>query len=222
MNIQRFGLPVIIAASLHGALFLISKEPEIIRGPETKLVSIDLPPRPEESLTMEPDEPAESEPGPVSQCQLAPPSLPDVLQDGTSRDAFTVPVTPYRPTPERVSNLARFTGFTDGTLGGDGLVGRPSIPGVDKLDRVPRAVAQPAPVYPDLMRREGVNGTVTVAFIVDTEGRVVSAHVAHSTHRAFEDSAVRAVLRWRFEPGTQHGRKVSFRMAVPIEFNAAR
>jgi hypothetical protein len=30
------------------------------------------------------------------------------------------------------------------------------------------------------------------------------------------------VLRWRFEPGTIGGRRVSFRMAVPIEFNATQ
>lgn len=221
MNTQRYGWPVIIAASLHGALFLISKEPEIVDYTEVRLVPVDRPRPPEEPPAVVPDEPEANEPGPVTLSDRVPPGIPDVLQETSRRDIFTVPVTPYRPTTERVTTLEKFTGLTGDIGGGDGPVGRPSIPGVDQLDGVPRAVAQPSPAYPDLMRRDGINGSVTVAFIVDPEGRVVSAHVARSTHRAFEDSAVRAVLRWRFEPGRQDGRKVSFRMAVPIEFNAA-
>lgn len=222
MNIERFGMPVIIAASLHGALFLISREEsQIICYAEEKLVAIDLPPLPDEPIVAEPDEIEKSEPGPVSRDQLMPPSIPDALQEATSRDVFTVPVTPYRSTPERVSTLEKFTGLPDGIMGGDGPVGRPSIPGVDKLDRVPRAVAQPSPDYPRTLHQDGVGGSVTVQFVVGTDGRVVKAEAVTWTHREFVEPAVRAVWRWRFEPGTQAGRKVSFRMAVPIEFNAA-
>ena len=57
---------------------------------------------------------------------------------------------------------------------------------------------------------------------MDTSGRVVSAEAVRWTHRNFVDSAVRAVLLWRFEPGTIDGRKVSFRMAIPIEFVAVQ
>jgi len=62
---------------------------------------------------------------------------------------------------------------------------------------------------------------VTVEFAVDTEGRVVRAEAVRYTHREFAEPAVRAVLKWRFEPGRRHGRVVPFRMAVPMEFGLA-
>jgi TonB family protein len=61
---------------------------------------------------------------------------------------------------------------------------------------------------------------VTVEFVVDTAGRVVSAEALRWTHRDFVDPTVQAVLRWRFEPGTIKGRKVNFRMTIPVEFVA--
>ena len=103
---------------------------------------------------------------------------------------------------------------------GDGPGSFPSVPDIRSLDRVPRATVRPVPSYPDAMRKSGTSGSVTVEFVVDTTGRVVTAEAVRWTHREFVDPAVLAVLRWRFEPGTMNGRKVSFRMAVPIEFNA--
>jgi TonB family protein len=68
------------------------------------------------------------------------------------------------------------------------------------------------------MRQSGETGSVMVEFEVDTLGRVIRAVAVRYTHREFVDPAVRAVLRWHFEPGKRHGKTVPFRMAVPIEF----
>ncbi len=222
MNTQRFGLPVIIAAALHGSLFLISAEPEIIViTPPTKPAPVVFTPFQEEPIATPPensDDSGKSASAPAGSL----PSLPDVPAPLTTpSEAFTVPVTPYRASIDPVKDLRGVTGLPDGIGDGSGPVGRPSIPGVDKLDRVPRAVAQPSPTYPEMLRREGVNGSVTVEFVVGTDGRVVQAEAVKWDRREFVEPAVRAVWRWRFEPGTQHGRKVSFRMAVPIEFSAA-
>ncbi len=222
MNIRRFGLPVIIAAALHGALFLISAEPEVVViTPPTKLVPITFTPIQEEPVATPPDDTDGK--SPVSSASASSlPSLPDVpaplINPG---EVFTVPVTPYNQSIDPVKDLRGVTGLPDGNRIGDGPVGFPSIPGVDKLDRMPRAVAQPSPNYPEMLRREGVNGSVTVEFVVGTDGRVVQAEAVKWSRREFVEPAVRAVWRWRFEPGTQHGRKVSFRMAVPMEFTAA-
>lgn len=220
MNTKRYGLPVIIAASLHGALFLISKEPEIIRPPEKQYVSVDLPPMPVEPITIEPDEPAESQAGPVSPKQPTPPGIPDVLREATGREPFTVPVSPYRPSLEPVKTLEGVTGLPEGLENGIGDLSGVRIPDVGQLDRVPRAVVRRTPIYPDGPRRAGLDGSVTVEFLVGTDGRVLQAEAVKWSHREFVEPAVRAVREWRFEPGTQGGRKVRFRMAVPIEFNA--
>jgi len=109
-----------------------------------------------------------------------------------------------------------------GGPGGDGpeRMGPPRMPRVFDLDRVPRAMAQPAPRYPHELQKAAIEGSATIEFVVGIDGHVMSAEVVHSTHREFAAAAIEAVLRWKFEPGTIDGRKVRFRMAIPIQFNA--
>lgn len=223
MNIQRYKMPVIIAAAIHGALFLIgSEESIVIKVPAT--ASVPFRPPDVDPVTMEPDIDPDVSPdtgGPVSDCRVAP-TLPDLPQELRNNDTFTVPVAVYRPAEKAVTTLEGVTGLpsTPGN-GGDGWIGR--VPAdIGRLDRIPRAVVQGSPRYPDGFQRDGIDGSVTVEFVVDTTGRVVKADATRWSHREFVEPAVRAVLGWCFEPGTMGGRKVSFRMAVPIEFNAAR
>ena len=91
---------------------------------------------------------------------------------------------------------------------------------LSELDQRPRPVYQPSPRYPPDLQRKGVEGTVTVAFIVDSDGRVARAKVQKSTHPGFERAALKAVKRWKFEPGKRDGKAVQFRMRVPITFSA--
>ncbi len=218
MNPKRYGLPIIIAASLHGALFLITAErPILVAAPEKPRViqevalnpdPIEIPDDIESSSTV-----SSGGPRPL-------PSTPDVWEPDDRNSDFTVPVEPSFP-PITIERGPEKISLPWGP--GDGPVGPASgIPQniVDhgQLDRVPRAVFRRPPNYPDGARRNGLNGSVTVEFVVGTDGRVVKAEAVKWSHRDFIDSAVRAVQDWRFEPGTQGGRKVRFRMAVPIEF----
>jgi protein TonB len=86
------------------------------------------------------------------------------------------------------------------------------------LDQAPRAVFQPAPEYPSALRKQKLDGTVHVLFMVDKTGRVESPLVQKSTNPGFEAAALQAVKRWRFEPGKRNGEPVVFRMRVPITF----
>lgn len=87
------------------------------------------------------------------------------------------------------------------------------------LDGAPRTRMQTAPSYPFEAKRQGVTGDVLVEFTVDESGSVLSPHVVKSSNPVFDDPAVRAVARWKFEPGKRGGRVVRFKMAVPIVFN---
>ncbi|HTX65213.1 MAG TPA: TonB family protein [Opitutaceae bacterium] len=86
------------------------------------------------------------------------------------------------------------------------------------LDHAPRARVQVAPDYPYEARSRKLAGTVVIEFVVDEAGNVGSPEVRAATSSVFVSAALRAVARWKFEPGTRHGRPVRFRMAVPIEF----
>lgn len=115
-------------------------------------------------------------------------------------------------------------GFQSGRIGGRG---GPGGPGADMeqafsmadLDQKPRAVYQPAPVYPAALRSRKIEGVVSIIFVVGADGRVANAKVEKSSDPAFDKPALEAVRKWKFEPGVKEGRKVSFKMRAPIRFD---
>jgi protein TonB len=54
---------------------------------------------------------------------------------------------------------------------------------------------------------------------VDETGVALMPRITDSTEPVCDESARRAVPRWRFEPGRKDGRGVRFRMAVPGAFS---
>jgi len=103
----------------------------------------------------------------------------------------------------------------------DGIEGL-EVSGIEwatSLDNTPRTRSQAAPAYPAAERTAGITGEVLVEFIVDESGRVLNPRVVRSSGVAFESPTLRAVMRWRFEPGKKDGRLVRFRMMVPVRFN---
>lgn len=89
---------------------------------------------------------------------------------------------------------------------------------VDGKRSQPRVIDQERPIYPFAMRANGMKGEVIVDFIVDLEGRVRNAYVVRSLNPSFDDPAIEAVRRWKFEPGRIGERPVNTHMQVPIIF----
>jgi protein TonB len=90
-------------------------------------------------------------------------------------------------------------------------------------DQPPRigqgAAANPAPEYPEEARLRGWHGRVVLAVIVSPEGGVASIRVRSSSgHPLLDEAALRAVRRWRFEPGRRAGQAVAAAAEVPIRF----
>lgn len=216
MNIQRYKWPAIIAAGLHGALFLSYSHSTVIDSPT--LVGKSVPPlRRDPDPIIQVENPEQNE---ETLCAptLGGPAVPDLPEAPpllTDAPVFTTPVIEHALSP--MDNKSR-TGYAGGT--GIDLGGLPggTIPDVRDLDRVPRATVQASPYYPPTLHQEGISGSVTVEFDVNIEGRVIRAEAVHCTRREFAEAAVRAVLKWRFEPGRRDGRAVPFHMAIPIEF----
>ena len=90
---------------------------------------------------------------------------------------------------------------------------------ISEVDRIPQPVYRVAPVYPYEMKQAGVSGSVEVLFVCGADGRVKRVSIKSSTHREFEDSAIRAIRDWRFEPGMKDGKPVNVRMLIPFNFN---
>jgi TonB family protein len=89
---------------------------------------------------------------------------------------------------------------------------------VAQLDRPPAAQRLVRPQWPIGPDRASASAEVLVDFVVGSDGQVYNAVVAHSTDRAFENSAVAAVSQWVFAPGQVSGQPVNTHMQVPIVF----
>ena len=87
------------------------------------------------------------------------------------------------------------------------------------LDFRPRTLFQAAPEYPYSQKSLGSRGEVVVTFTVDEKGVVEDVSVVRSSHPDFEAPTVKAVAKWRFEPGRKDGKRVKFRMSVPVAFD---
>ena len=85
----------------------------------------------------------------------------------------------------------------------------------------PRVIrrSQVPPTYPVAMKAGGVRGEVLLAFVVDREGVVRNPVVVRSNNPAFDQPAIEALLKWKFEPALVDGQAVNTRMSVPMVFN---
>lgn len=216
---RHFILPLSIAAALHaGLLFGIRGNPAApSRGDDKPTMADVLLTRFEILPVVAPaDDNAKPAVGtPVDPAPSAPePPPPD------SPPAFTVAV-PDRPItalPREWTIPKGPPGIPDGVIDSNRRGLGDVLRGID-LDSPPRTRLQVPPEYPFAAKRDGRVGEVLVEFMVDEHGAVLDPRVVRSDDRVFEESALRAVSRWRFEPGRRAGQIVRFRMSVPFVFN---
>ena len=87
------------------------------------------------------------------------------------------------------------------------------------VDEPPVLLAGPPLGYPDVLRRAGTTGTVTVQLVIDTLGRAEPGSlVLQSSHPGFEAAARVYVVGALFRPGRAHGRAVRVLVRLPISF----
>ena len=72
--------------------------------------------------------------------------------------------------------------------------------------------------YPEMARRAGIEGRVTIQFIVNEQGRVENPRVVRGIGGGCDEEALRVVSQARFVPGLQRGRPVRVQFSLPIVF----
>jgi TonB family protein len=73
--------------------------------------------------------------------------------------------------------------------------------------------------YPAQAKKEGIEGTVYVAFVVEVDGSIQGVELLRGIGGGCDEEAMRVIRNapdW--EPGTQRGQKVNVKMRVPIKF----
>ena len=142
------------------------------------------------------------------------------------------------PPPELENDAQQFTldqmdlDLTAGTGGGFGNFSAASEAGknlsdlsvfdVSDLDRKPMLVSSVDPRYPQTLKKAKVEGSVVLVFVVNEQGRVSDLRVQSSSRPEFENPALNALKRWRFQPGSKSGEPVKTYMRLPIAFRMGK
>src|SRR5690606_13895655 len=73
--------------------------------------------------------------------------------------------------------------------------------------------------YPKSARRQGIDGTVYVSFVVGKNGEVLHVRVLKGIHPDCDAAAVKAVSKLnKWEPGKHREKPVFVRLVLPIKF----
>jgi protein TonB len=163
-------------------------------------------PRPPEAVEARPAPPSEAARPP--DLPLPPPTPPPPPRAAAAPRQQPAPQTAssQRPAPPGPATPPE-------AAGGSRAVGTVSPPGL--LD----GVRNPEPEYPLPNRERGDQGVVTVLLRVSEAGDVMGVEVvATSGHPALDDSARRAVQRWRFRPAMRDGVPVAGSIRTAIHF----
>jgi protein TonB len=210
---RHFVLPASIAAALHvGVLFGFHRVP-VVHPPLEKSTYIpvvvpNLPADPPDPL----DVPDTS--GPKDRPVDIVPRQPETFTANPDSIPINIPITPGVDVPK--GNMTAIVNPGIGAGNGANIGG---ILSSLNLDNPPRARVRIPPMFPTEAKNQGRTGEVDVEFIVDESGSVREPRVVKSTDSIFDEPTLRAVAKWRFEPGRAKGRIVRFRMAVPVVFN---
>lgn len=87
------------------------------------------------------------------------------------------------------------------------------------LTRQPRRLSGPAPQTPHELRRAGISGRVVAVMVIRMDGSVGAITIEYSDNPAFDEAVIRAVRKWRWEPGEKDGKAVNTRVRMPFLFN---
>jgi protein TonB len=88
------------------------------------------------------------------------------------------------------------------------------------VEQMPVLIHEEKPVYPEMAELTEKTGTVWVKALVDKEGRVRDALVVKpsGTNVGFEEAALEAAYKNRYNPAIQNGQPVAVWVAYPVEF----
>ncbi len=90
-----------------------------------------------------------------------------------------------------------------------------------ELDHPPELLTTPRPNYPEKLRPRGLEGVVTLEFVLDTLGRAEPGtfKTVSATNPAFIEPARNYILGMVFSPGKLYGKAIRVLMARQVTFS---
>ncbi len=87
-----------------------------------------------------------------------------------------------------------------------------------EVDQQATPVYQPYPDFPDRAKQLGVEGEVTVTFVVGVDGMVRSIEEVNAPHPSLSSEVRKTVSSWKFNPAMNKGVPVESRMRIILDF----
>ena len=83
----------------------------------------------------------------------------------------------------------------------------------------PRCAICPKPKYPLVAKAQGLSGSVKFRLTINPQGEVIKEELLISSgHKVLDQSAEKAILKWRFYPAVYGGKKGYGQVIVNVEF----
>ncbi|HJP31112.1 MAG TPA: energy transducer TonB [Candidatus Latescibacteria bacterium] len=86
-----------------------------------------------------------------------------------------------------------------------------------RVEKQPEPIKNPAPEYPEIARKAGITGTVTVQVLVNKKGKVEAVDILKG-NEVFHEAARKAAWKWTFTPAIQNDKPVKVWVALPFRF----
>jgi TonB family protein len=165
----------------------------------------------------------------VQQVRFQPPApRQQVERPKTKTKKRTIPVpdpTPDEPEPIVLAEME--VDETDELMDVAGLVGIPEGPPDGREGAMalsgdiapPVKIYSPQPLYTEDARRAGIQGVVILEAVVDADGTVRNVKVLKGLPMGLDQSAVDAVMTWRYEPAMLNGQPVPVYFTFTISFS---
>lgn len=191
---QELALPVI------QGILLPAPPSETVQVPSAK----EAPPEP----VPPPPEPEKPKPKPKPE---PPPKIPPAVEPPPSERAISRPEEAVETPPPPPQMPAAVSATQDSES-----LGAPVTP--PQMDANP--LNNPAPAYPNLSRRLKEQGTVLLEVLIVADGSVGEVRIKQSSgFQRLDDTAVKAVKRWRYTPARRGAETIDYWYLQPVEFS---
>jgi protein TonB len=86
----------------------------------------------------------------------------------------------------------------------------------------PVALSKSDPAYPPDLMNDKVEGTVILYAIIRADGSITDVKVLNSVNERLDESAIAALHRWRFHPGSKENQAVDVEAVVQVPFKVKK
>ncbi|MEY3628252.1 MAG: hypothetical protein RLY91_18 [Pseudomonadota bacterium] len=146
-----------------------------------------------------------------------PVAIPEESAKPSEAEIPSEAVSPPLPTVKQVKETLRVATKQGGVVDGQPSASRGDV-GQDAHARAQHHL-NPPPDYPMMLRQRGIEGTVWLRVRVDRSGLPEQIVLFKTSgYRLFDESALRAVARWRFKPARSQGTAMASWVEFPVRF----